>query len=318
VAGTPTAINHSYVLSIGSSSAASVSDGVLVGDSDPNGDPITAQLVTPPANGTVTLNANGSFTYVKGPNFEGLDSFTYRVSNGLSASSVATVNITSYEATIVTKLYNQVLGRAPDTQGLEYWTNQIQHGQSYGVIAKGIFDSDEHIDPIIEKYYQQFLLRAPDAQGLAYWAGVWQAAGGPEPVIAGMITSPEFFASAAAANPTQSKNAAWVTELYARLLNRTSDNQGLQYWTGQLDSGAMTPTQVVNGFQDSQENFQNLVTGYFNLYLGRNPTSSELATYVAQFEQGSTDADIQIEIIDLPEYANSPPPPASGSVRQLS
>jgi hypothetical protein len=318
VAGTPTAINHSYVLSTGSSSAASVSDGVLVGDSDPNGDPITAQLVTPPANGTVTLNANGSFSYVKGPNFEGLDSFTYRVSNGLLASSVATVNITSYEATIVTKLYNQVLGRAPDTQGLEYWTNQIQHGQSYGVIAKGIFDSDEHIDPIIEKYYQQFLLRAPDAQGLAYWAGVWQAAGGPEPVIAGMITSPEFFASAAAANPTQSKNAAWVTELYARLLNRTSDNQGLQYWTGQLDSGAMTPTQVVNGFQDSQENFQNLVTGYFNLYLGRNPTSSELATYVAQFEQGSTDADIQIEIIDLPEYANSPPPPASGSVRQLS
>ncbi|HWB09339.1 MAG TPA: DUF4214 domain-containing protein, partial [Pirellulales bacterium] len=93
---------------------------------------------------------------------------------------------------------------------------------------------------------------------------------------------------------------------------------GLQYWTGQLDSGTLTPTQVVNGFEYSPENFQNLVTGFFNLYLGRNPTASELASYVAQFEQGATDAAIQIEIIDLPEYRNSPPPPASGSVRQLS
>jgi hypothetical protein len=74
----------------------------------------------------------------------------------------------------------------------------------------------------------------------------------------------------------------------------------------------------VNGFEYSQENFQNLVTGFFSLYLGRNPTASELATYVAQFEQGATDATIQIEIIDLPEYRNSPPPPSAGTVQQLS
>jgi len=37
--------------------------GVLDNDSDPNGDPMTAQLVTNPANGSLTLNPDGSFEY---------------------------------------------------------------------------------------------------------------------------------------------------------------------------------------------------------------------------------------------------------------
>ncbi len=38
--------------------------GVLDNDSDPNGDPMTTQLVTNPANGSLTLNPDGSFEYV--------------------------------------------------------------------------------------------------------------------------------------------------------------------------------------------------------------------------------------------------------------
>ena len=37
--------------------------GVLGNDSDPNGDPMNAQLVTSPANGSLTLNPDGSFEY---------------------------------------------------------------------------------------------------------------------------------------------------------------------------------------------------------------------------------------------------------------
>ena len=37
--------------------------GVLANDTDPNGDALTAVLVTNPSHGTLTLNANGSFTY---------------------------------------------------------------------------------------------------------------------------------------------------------------------------------------------------------------------------------------------------------------
>ena len=41
----------------------SAANGVLANDSDPDSPSITAQLVTMPKHGSVTLNADGSFTY---------------------------------------------------------------------------------------------------------------------------------------------------------------------------------------------------------------------------------------------------------------
>ena len=45
------------------------------------------------AQGTLTLNANGSFTYTPAPNFNGADSFTYRANDGTVNSNLATVTI---------------------------------------------------------------------------------------------------------------------------------------------------------------------------------------------------------------------------------
>ncbi len=67
--------------------------GVLGNDSDPDGDPLTAALVTGPGHGTLALNANGSFTYSPAANFTGSDSFTYRASDGSFDSNPATVTI---------------------------------------------------------------------------------------------------------------------------------------------------------------------------------------------------------------------------------
>ena len=66
---------------------------ILVNDTDANGDPLTAVLVTGPAHGSLSLNANGTFTYTPHANFNGTDSFTYRVSDGKSLSDPATVTI---------------------------------------------------------------------------------------------------------------------------------------------------------------------------------------------------------------------------------
>src|SRR5690606_41230992 len=67
--------------------------GVLANDTDPNGDPLTAQLVDGPANGTLVLNPDGSFTYTPDTGFSGTDSFTYQASDGSALSNVATVTI---------------------------------------------------------------------------------------------------------------------------------------------------------------------------------------------------------------------------------
>ncbi len=68
--------------------------GVLTNDSDVDGDPLSAVKVSDAANGSVTLNANGSFTYTPNANYNGSDSFTYKASAGGSDSEPVTVTVT--------------------------------------------------------------------------------------------------------------------------------------------------------------------------------------------------------------------------------
>src|SRR5205823_3392047 len=67
--------------------------GVVGNDTDIDSAVLTASLVTGPANGTLTLNANGSFTYTPALNFNGSDSFTYKANGGRADSNVAPVTI---------------------------------------------------------------------------------------------------------------------------------------------------------------------------------------------------------------------------------
>lgn len=68
--------------------------GLLLNDNDVDGDLIPTELVTNVSNGTLTLNADGSFTYLPNLNFNGTDSFTYRDFDGQAYSNVATVTLT--------------------------------------------------------------------------------------------------------------------------------------------------------------------------------------------------------------------------------
>ena len=68
--------------------------GVLANDTDPDGNPMTAIQASGPAHGTLTLNANGSFTYTPAAGYSGVDSFTYKAFDGTAYSAAATVSIT--------------------------------------------------------------------------------------------------------------------------------------------------------------------------------------------------------------------------------
>src|SRR5262249_39690655 len=66
---------------------------VLGNDTDADGDPLTAAVVSGPSHGTVTLNSDGSFTYTPAVHFVGQDSFTYAANDGVAASLPVTVTI---------------------------------------------------------------------------------------------------------------------------------------------------------------------------------------------------------------------------------
>src|SRR5207247_7951216 len=73
----PVAGNDSYS-AVEDTALAVAAPGVLANDTDVDGDALTTVLVTGPAHGTLTLNANGSFTYTPAANYNGSDSFSYR------------------------------------------------------------------------------------------------------------------------------------------------------------------------------------------------------------------------------------------------
>ena len=61
--------------------------------SDPNGASLLYSVATPPANGVLQLNADGSFLYTPRSTFSGADAFSYRVSDGTDFSGTAAVGI---------------------------------------------------------------------------------------------------------------------------------------------------------------------------------------------------------------------------------
>ena len=66
---------------------------VLTNDTDVDGNTLTAKVVTGPANGTLTLNANGTFSYVHNGSESTSDSFTYKANDGTVDSAPVTVTL---------------------------------------------------------------------------------------------------------------------------------------------------------------------------------------------------------------------------------
>ncbi|QDU26079.1 hypothetical protein ETAA8_11530 [Anatilimnocola aggregata] len=106
--------------------------GVLANDSDVDSADLTATLATGPANGTVSFNADGTFVYTPNANFNGSDSFTYKVSDGELESGETTVSIEVTPGNDV-----------PVASADEYATDE---NQSLEISAPGVLGNDSDVD----------------------------------------------------------------------------------------------------------------------------------------------------------------------------
>lgn len=113
-------------------SLSAAAPGVLANDTDVDGDALTAQLVSGPAHGTLTLLPNGSFTYMPAANFNGTDTFTYTARDAVSASAVTSVVITV-----------AAVNDAPDATDDEY---TVEEDATLTVAAPGVLANDRDID----------------------------------------------------------------------------------------------------------------------------------------------------------------------------
>lgn len=138
--------------------------GFLGNDSDPDGDAVSASIVSGPSRGLLTAAADGSFQYIPSLLFVGTDSFVYQVTDGtataqatvvitvanLSPSAVADGPYPAVEDTTVLVAAPGVLANDTDGDG-DSLTATIVGGAAYGVVtlnADGSFayqpDPDHH------------------------------------------------------------------------------------------------------------------------------------------------------------------------------
>ncbi|MDA9963086.1 Ig-like domain-containing protein, partial [Opitutales bacterium] len=106
VNGPPTGVNDSgYVTAPGNVLNVDAATGVLANDSDPNGDTLSAFIASNPADGTLTLNADGSFTYDATSASAATKTFTYKVSDGsLEAGPyTSTIIVSSNDPPVITQ-----------------------------------------------------------------------------------------------------------------------------------------------------------------------------------------------------------------------
>lgn len=88
----PEAADDTYGATIGTPLVVSIGSGVLDNDT---GTGLTVTSNTSPSHGTVTVNADGSFTYTPDPGYLGSDSFTYVATDQFGRpTNTATVNLT--------------------------------------------------------------------------------------------------------------------------------------------------------------------------------------------------------------------------------
>lgn len=90
----PTAEDDAFVTDEDVTLSVTAENGVLANDTDPDSTVLSVILVEGPENGTLDVRADGSFDYVPDANFNGVDTFTYRASDGVLQSNLATVTIT--------------------------------------------------------------------------------------------------------------------------------------------------------------------------------------------------------------------------------
>ncbi len=209
----------------------------------------------------------------RGGDTGGLSTFDAQLTSGASKAMVASnfLNSPEYAAAhgtpsndqFVINLYQGILGRAPDPGGTAGWTGTLNAGTSRADVAIGFADSAEAKAHFASTTAQVYV---PNATGtlahelfktglgrevdLASLPGIdaAYAAQTHAQLAADIANSPEFIADHIGQN-----NADYVSSLYQNGLGRAPDAGGSALWTGQLDSGSATRSDVLLNIASSSE-----------------------------------------------------------------
>lgn len=99
-------------------------------------------------------------------------------------------------------------------------------------------------------------------------------------------------------------NQEFVQGVFSDLLSRPADPTALNYLSTQLDSGAVSRSQVVQILQSSPEYLQNIVREVYVQFLKRAVDPTGLSSWTSYLESGGTRQQLETEILASDEFYN--------------
>ncbi len=208
----------------------------------------------------------------------------------------------------VTRFYEKVLNRTPDSWGLSDWTSRLMEGDKSGAdVAKGFVLSQEFInqskpvDEYLNILYAAFFNRTADEAGFNDWKSKLESGThSREDVLNGFLGAQEFINLSNAYNISPSFSATqglnrvlvseFVTRMYNQVLKRSPDGAGLDDWTNQLMQKTRTGSTLAEGFIFSQEflgrglNNEDYVKVLYRAFFGRSADSGGLSGWVTTLD----------------------------------
>ena len=122
------------------------------------------------------------------------------------------------------------------------------------VDIKGTFDQVTGLntdDAKMFRLYNAAFKRLPDSDGLKYWITQYTSGVNDDRAVAQSFLVSDEFAERYGLNVT---NAQYVETLYVNVLGRDYDQDGYNYWLGNLNNGTETRYELLLGFAESAEN----------------------------------------------------------------
>ena len=101
------------------------------------------------------------------------------------------------------------------------------------------------------RLYNAAFKRLPDPDGLKYWISQYTSGIDDERAVASSFLVSSEFKERYGEDIT---NAKYVETLYTNVLGRDFDQEGYNYWLGNLNNGTETRYELLLGFAESKEN----------------------------------------------------------------
>ena len=231
----------------------------------------------------------------------------------------------------VERIYINVLDRAPEADGSEFWYNELYAFRRSGAeVAQGFIFSPEFESrktdnrTFVTILYKTFFGREADDAGLNYWLEQLSSGAKDRATVANDFIYSQEWADTCARYGIRSGGTtvpsveivptdatyAFVERMYTTALGRSFDKDGREYWAKELANFKITGEQVGASFFLSDE-----MTGYglsdkdflsrlYATFMNREPDADGSAYWLGVLGSGTQRADVVFGFTRSPEFTD--------------